>query len=58
MNHVMVWIILNGMAIIFGVEIGLEYSLIEGLIWIGLGLWAELIAIGVRQEIKSEAKIE
>ena len=54
----MVWIILNGMAIIFGVEIGLEYSLIEGLIWIGLGLWAELIAIGVRQEIKSEAKIE
>ena len=57
MDHVMVWIILNGMGIRFGV-IGLEYSLIGSLIWIGLGIWAQLIAIGARQEVKSEAKIE
>ena len=57
MDHVMVWIILNGMGIRFGV-IGLEYSLIGSLIWIGLGILAELIKIGAREEVKSEVKIE
>ena len=57
MDHVMVWIILNGMGIRFGV-IGLEYSLIGSLIWIGLGILAELIKIGAREEGKSEVKIE
>ena len=57
MDHVMVWIILNGMGIRLGV-IGLEYSLIGSLIWIGLGILAELIKIGAREEVKSEVKIE
>ena len=57
MDHVMVWIILNGMGIRLGV-IGLEYSLIGSLIWIGLGILAELIKIGAREEGKSEVKIE
>ena len=57
MDHVMVWIILNGMGIRLGV-IGLEYLLIGSLIWIGLGILAELIKIGAREEVKSEVKIE
>ena len=58
----MVWIVLNGIGIGLGVIslfrpifTGLDYSLIGSLISIGLGIWAELIAIGARLEVKSGA---
>ena len=57
----MVWIVLNGIGIGLGVIslfrpifTGLDYSLIGSLISIGLGIWAELIAIGARLEVNSD----
>ena len=48
----MVWIILNGIGIAF-LFLGLFFGAIPNLITIGIALWAELIAIGARQEVKS-----
>ena len=50
----MVWIILNGIGIAF-LFLGLFFGRgdIPNLITIGIALWAELIAIGARQEVKS-----
>ena len=50
----MVWIILNGIGIAF-LFLGLFFGGgdIPNLITIGIALWAELIAIGARQEVKS-----
>ena len=54
----MVWIILNGIGIAF-LFFGLFFgrgdirALIPNLITIGIALWAELIAIGAREEVKS-----
>ena len=50
----MVWIILNGIGIAF-LFLGLFFGRgdIPNLISIGIAIWAELIAIGARQEVKS-----
>eukprot|EP00093_Oithona_nana_P004729 04729.XXX_184279_184449_1 [CDS] Oithona nana genome sequencing. len=55
----MVWLVLNGIGI--GLNfIGLRGNtgdIIQRLVSIGLGIWAELIAIGARQEVKNGAGI-
>ena len=53
----MVWMVLNGIGIVLSC-VGLFYArgnaevIIQRLVSIGLGIWAELIAVGARQEVK------
>ena len=57
----MVWIVLNGVFIVKRLD-GLfsgrgPVAIIQSLVSIGLGIWAELIAIGAREEVKSYQSI-
>ena len=57
----MVWIVLNGVFIVLPL-VGLfsgggPVAIIQSLVSIGLGIWAELIAIGAREEVKSYQSI-
>ena len=57
----MVWIVLNGVFIVLRLD-GLfsgggPVAIIQSLVSIGLGIWAELIAIGAREEVKSYQSI-
>ena len=57
----MVWIVLNGVFIVKRLD-GLfsgggPVAIIQRLVSIGLGIWAELIAIGAREEVKSYQSI-
>ena len=56
----MVWIIVNGIGIalsFLGLFGGGIIAIIQGLVSIAFGIWAELIAIGARQEVMSGAGI-
>ena len=56
----MVWIIVNGIGIalsFLGLFGGGIIAIIQGLVSIAFGIWAELIAIGARKEVKTGAGI-
>ena len=60
----MVWIVLNGVFIALRLDglfggggPGGPIAIIQSLVSIGLGIWAELIAIGEREEVKSYQSI-
>ena len=56
-----VWIVLNGVFIVKRLDVlfsgGGPVAIIQSLVSIGLGIWAELIAIGAREEVKSYQSI-
>ena len=60
----MVWIVLNGVFIALRLDglfggggPGGPIAIIQSLVSIGLGIWAELIAIGAREDVKSYQSI-
>ena len=53
-SMLMVWLILNiiGTLTVLIVSI-LSHMIIQGIVWIGIAVWAELVAFGAYQETKA-----